>query len=689
MSCGCNRPGHGPEPHSPVPLHAPLPSHSAIPLKGGSVFFNVIDHLKRQIDRLFKGKADLVDGKVPDDQLPERQVGTVAWDDVKGKPTEFPPSAHGHEDLRQLIVGVSAAVTQIDRRVEFAETAAASAVGTANSAQDLARAASLTAGDAELEARNAAGDAGTALEKAEEALNLAKAVDEIVITEDEVSSIRDMKTKIDASGNVYAANGIYNGKFIRRDKSNGTTLEVPFTRVIENFGKDYEYQSTDGTITIVYSSGNGYLKINGSIVMEEPYGLDPQNGDDLGVYEDDSYVYEFKRAYASFPVNPTDRLSFASQLDSLMPKRVSNDTDTSRIDGDGNVYGSDTILAYYYCGDDIYAYDAANSGGGDYAFTGPDGQQIKYGSGGAVFFNLRVVANTTANLNPLDGKTVLPDFTRDSKTYKFKATSYSISPTPTDRLARESQLAGYALKTDVPKRVSNDADTSRIDGEGNVYDVTNTPTDNYITVTYNTGLVRRYNYNQIDTSGNYEFKFTGGNDYIQYKQDTGYVSLNYSRVATANKVDPLNDEQIVVSSISATNITSIVHTPQKSTKTEEMTDRLARGSQLTEFVKASEIANAKSAAGTSVTLTDRDCATVNYAAGLTLAFAEASGLRQFEILIKGCEADGSIGVPSKVYRGASDAFDLEEGDNHLSFAEQADGSFVVHRMLANIITIGG
>lgn len=449
MSCGCNRPGHGPEPHSPVPLHAPLPSHSAIPLKGGSVFFNVIDHLKRQIDRLFKGKADLVDGKVPDDQLPERQVGTVAWDDVKGKPTEFPPSAHGHEDLRQLIVEVSAAVTQIDGRVEFAETAAASAVGTANSAQDLARTASLTAGDAELEARNAAGDAGTALEKAEEALNLAKAVDEIVITEDEVGSIRDTKTKIDAGGNVYAATRIYNGKFIRRDKSNGTTLEVPFTRVIENFGKDYEYQSTDGTITIVYSSGNGYLKINGSIVMEEPYGLDPQNGDDLGVYEDDSYVYEFKRAYASFPVNPTDRLSFASQLDSLMPKRV-----------------------------------------------------------------------------------------------------------------------------------SNDADTSRIDGEGNVYDVINTPTDNYITVTYNTGLVRKYNYNQIDTSGNYEFKYTGGNDYIQYKQDTGYVSLNYSRVATANKVDPLNDEQIVVSSISATNITSIVHTPQKSAKTETQTDRLARESQL-------------------------------------------------------------------------------------------------------------
>lgn len=124
-----------------------------------------------------------------------------------------------------------------------------------------------------------------------------------------------------------------------------------------------------------------------------------------------------------------------------VPKRVSNDKNTSRIDGEGNVYGSDTILAYYYCGDDIYAYDAANSGGGDYAFTGPDGGQIKYGSGGAVFFNLRVVANTTANLNPLDGNTVLPDFTRDSKTYKFKATSYSISPTPTDRLARESQLA--------------------------------------------------------------------------------------------------------------------------------------------------------------------------------------------------------------------------------------------------------
>ena len=107
------------------------------------------------------------------------------------------------------------------------------------------------------------------------------------------------------------------------------------------------------------------------------------------------------------------------------------------------------------------------------------------------------------------------------------------------------------------------------------------------------------------------------------------------------------------------------------------------------FLVDSDVAVAKTLSGTSVTLTDRDCATVDYAAGLTLSFAEASGLRQFEILIKGCEADGSIGVPSKVYRGASDAFDLESGDNHLSFAEQADGSFIVHRMLANTITIGG
>lgn len=138
------------------------------------------------------------------------------------------------------------------------------------------------------------------------------------VTADEIpvpEEIANQTQKIDASGNVYAANGVYNGKFIRKDKSNGTTLEVPFTRVIESFGKDYEYQSTGGAITIVYSSGNGYLKINGSFVMEEPYGLDPQSGDDLGVYEDDSYVYEFQKAYASFPVNPTDRLALESQLE--------------------------------------------------------------------------------------------------------------------------------------------------------------------------------------------------------------------------------------------------------------------------------------------------------------------------------------------------------------------------------------
>ena len=99
--------------------------------------------------------------------------------------------------------------------------------------------------------------------------------------------------------------------------------------------------------------------------------------------------------------------------------------------------------------------------------------------------------------------------------------------------------------------------------------------------------------------------------------------------------------------------------------------------------------SAQANASASTELADRDCTVVAYGPGMTFSFADSAGLRSFEVLITGVTGTPSVNWPDVVYRGDPSALVLEEGDNHLAFAEYETGGFFVTRALANTITIGG
>ena len=298
--------------------------------------------------------------------------------------------------------------------------------------------------------------------------------------------------------------------------------------------------------------------------------------------------------------------------------------------------------------------------------NGYENARIQFGSGGSVIFILD--DGTSVVLWPdEDGYVVCANSKNQLPSQVVNGIATDIS---TDGSALNEAVKQAAGESGVPSRVKNDDDTERIDGSGNVYVPTYVRGGKYLYRSAS-GASDSLSYIFFD-NGMYQY---AGN--VRYKPSTGEVTVNAFQVMTAETgLNPLNGD--VLPSFTYSNAT-YTFVPQSSYSTDP-TDR---------FLRESEVAVSKTPTGTSITLADRDCASVTYAAGMTLAFAEAKGLRSFEILIKGCTANGSIGVPAKDYRGDAEAFILEEGDNHISFAEQADGSFMVHRTLANTINIGG
>lgn len=156
-----------------------------------------------------------------------------------------------------------------------------------------------------------------------------------------------------------------------------------------------------------------------------------------------------------------------------------------------------------------------------------------------------------------------------------------------DRAADSAKLGGvdageYALKTDVPKRVSNDADTSRIDGEGNVYEA-QFVAGGYYTATLADGSTvtipylrkdmdyERYVYRTSDSRYEVMFYYASASVYIKGSRISGDFSSFVGADPTANDALP-----------SGINKDGVVYTFYKqSGGPNVITDRLARESQLT------------------------------------------------------------------------------------------------------------
>ena len=383
MSCGCNRPGHGPEPHSPVPLHAPLPSHSAIPLKGGSVFSNVIDHLKRQIDRLFKGKADLVDGKVPDDQLPERPAATVAWDDVKGKPTEFPPAEHGHPDIAGSVEGLrttkadATEVTVLGARVGAAEAGIEGLRGSLGAMEQTVDGADMRSQNAYAQARDAVGKAEAATLSAGNAYTTAMAADSKATTAKSIAEAADSRAT-----------------------------------AAKSIAEDAQVSADDAV---------GYAE--------------------LAVSTAESKLDSDGTAADSAKLGGVDASEYARKTD--VPSRLKNDTDTVRCDGEGNIYSIvDGAGGYLTRGTEIFAKCAKNGDTFTWTSTTNASNTLAYSTSGLLTYGGRsVVKSELAGRDPLNGDSLGTfNFYNDVFTHTPLGHTPTESATPIDRFARESQV---------------------------------------------------------------------------------------------------------------------------------------------------------------------------------------------------------------------------------------------------------
>lgn len=144
----------------------------------------------------------------------------------------------------------------------------------------------------------------------------------------------------------------------------------------------------------------------------------------------------------------------------------------------------------------------------------------------------------------------------------------------------------YARKTDVPKRVSNDTDTVRCDGEGNVYEA-EFAEGGFFTVKWKNGNSTYESECRYDdySSGEHFWKSTSPNCYVRYRPSDGRLNFNgWDDVAVTSGLDPLTDGVVIPTDTipPGGHVIEWSFTPQGKAYSGEPTDRFARESQVEE-----------------------------------------------------------------------------------------------------------
>lgn len=664
-NCGCKRPAAGPEPHAPVPLH------------GGGFVPNAIEWLKKMVDRLFGTAVFTVNGRKPEGGNVDIEVL------VPSKVSAFENDA-GYLTEHQDVSGIAAAAEEARETADEAkETADRAYEGLGGLTADGIGALPATPGEygshtvagkttfsnTVLCANIAVGDGSSAnaspklgavaLGRNCRALGEASmAGGHRSVTTNQAKygfafGNRNYAAEAGAIALGYQAWATRTGEFENADSdvAVGVTFKYKYTFVWQ--GKD------DTNPGYYHSHGDGSFNVN------------PIGGAD-GFWIGSSALPDVIRTYADVSVK-ADCVSWTTYeyTEDGRYKYVLDKAPEECTKDDVHVYAADSGIAL------PVATVTVEPEYSEILITHDDDEEGLPTTAYLAFSDFTAVRHTETDtvrraekLTDAGKQDVATDITTDGSTLNEAV----------------KQVAGGG---GVPSRVKNDGDTERIDGSGNVYEATFIEGGYYERKYALTGAVDVYSYAGL-VSGQYKYETTSG-AYLKFNPQNGrVVSANWSVEGGSSYIgkNPTNGDEIP--SFVRGDYSYVFH-PQASEFPSNPSARLLRGTVdggFTEEQVTALFANAVTRS-TSTALKDRDCAVVTYAAGMTLAFAEASGLRQFEILIKGCAANGSIGVPAKDYRGDAEAFNLEEGDNHISFAEQADGSFMVHRTLANTITIGG
>lgn len=167
-----------------------------------------------------------------------------------------------------------------------------------------------------------------------------------------------------------------------------------------------------------------------------------------------------------------DSSEYARKTD--VPSRLKNDSDTVRIDGEGNIYNAAFIKGGYYIltqGNFTFRlnYTGPASWPGSYGYEREDrGVALVYFSndGSVVFSGTRVGPFDIVGANPENGD-VLPDFSYGNSVLQFHPQVTEFPKEPTDSFARESEVAKEVERAQAAEEQlttkSNELDTTKAD----------------------------------------------------------------------------------------------------------------------------------------------------------------------------------------------------------------------------------
>lgn len=174
-----------------------------------------------------------------------------------------------------------------------------------------------------------------------------------------------------------------------------------------------------------------------------------------GRYIDEEELMAIINVAIADKADKTDLEALAKKVETIIPSRVRNDSDTSRIDGAGNLYKAKFIKGGYYIltqGGYTFKlnYTGPASWPGSYGYEREDrGVALVYFSndGSVVFSGTRVGPFDIVGANPENGD-VLPDFSHGNSVLQFHPQASEFPSEPSDSFALVSRLDELAEKVD-------------------------------------------------------------------------------------------------------------------------------------------------------------------------------------------------------------------------------------------------
>lgn len=182
-----------------------------------------------------------------------------------------------------------------------------------------------------------------------------------------------------------------------------------------------------------------------------------------GSYINEEELMAIINAAIADKADKTDLDALAKKVETVVPSRVRNDSDTSRIDGAGNLYEAKFIKGGYYIVttggvSSQLNYSGPGSWSGSYVYEREDKKVslIYFSTDGSVTFSgTKLGPFDIVGANPENGD-VLPDFSYGNSVLQFHKQVSEFPSEPSDRFALATSLDELAKKVDAANAALED-----------------------------------------------------------------------------------------------------------------------------------------------------------------------------------------------------------------------------------------